>query len=181
MLMDPTQSCVLLIDVQKKLIPLVHEHQAILNHCEWLIKLANTLDIPVLASEQYPKGLDQTHEQLKQHITNVIPEKVEFSVYKNKSCLDQLHALHKNQIIILGIEAHVCVLQTVLEFRQHLNKEIFVVADAIGSRHSADKALAIERMRAAGAIIVSREMVLFEWLRQAGTPLFKQISKEFLR
>ena len=84
------------------------------------------------------------------------------------------------QVVLVGIEAHVCVLQTALELAEE-GQEVYVVADAVGSRRAVDRDVALARMRDEGVRIVTREMVVFEWLQEAGTPLFKDISKEFLR
>lgn len=86
----------------------------------------------------------------------------------------------RRQLVLCGIESHVCVLQTALDLRA-LGRDVFVVADAVGSRHPSDRQLALERMRQQRIEIVSREMVAFEWLRRADTAEFRQISKEFLR
>ena len=92
----------------------------------------------------------------------------------------RIDALDREQVVIVGIEAHVCVLQTALELRA-AGKEVYLVADAVSSRALGDVQMALERMRAAGVQVVSREMVVFEWLRQAGTDIFRAISREFLR
>jgi isochorismate hydrolase len=89
-------------------------------------------------------------------------------------------AFAKTQFVLCGIEAHVCVLQTAVDLRA-MGREVFVVNEATGSRRASDKTLALERLRAHGAEIVSREMVAFEWLHESGTPLFKDVSREFLR
>jgi nicotinamidase-related amidase len=83
-------------------------------------------------------------------------------------------------VVLIGIETHVCLLQTALELVEE-GKEVYVVADAVGSRHAADRDCALARMRQEGVRIVSREMVVFEWLGEAGTPLFRALSREFLR
>ncbi|MCV6340164.1 isochorismatase family protein, partial [Pseudomonas aeruginosa] len=89
-------------------------------------------------------------------------------------------APHRRQFVVCGSEAHVCVLQTVLDLLGR-GREVFVVEEAIGSRRSSDKALAVERMRQAGAMIVSREMVAFEWMERAGSDRFREISRNFIR
>ena len=94
--------------------------------------------------------------------------------------LGALPGSDRAQVVLIGIEAHVCLLQTALELIEE-GKEVFVVADAVGSRHAHDRDLALARMRQEGARIVSREMVAFEWLREAATPLFRDVHREFLR
>lgn len=181
MLMDAHQSLLLVVDVQEKLMPHIYEHEKVLEHCAWLMRLANHLHVPVLVSEQYPKGLGATVQSLQ---TLAEPknfmEKVHFSCASDSVCLERIHAQSRSHIVLVGIEAHVCVLQTALELSQ--NFSVFVVADAIGSRHKLDKKVALKRLHGAPSItLVTREMVLFEWLRKAGSAEFKEISQSFLR
>jgi nicotinamidase-related amidase len=107
-------------------------------------------------------------------------EKVHFSCAAEPACMDRINAGGREQIILTGAEAHVCVLQTALGLLA-AGKQVFVVADCIGSRHPRDLELALGRMGAEGVRIVSREMVVFEWLHRAGTEVFREISREFLR
>jgi nicotinamidase-related amidase len=179
MLINRHESCLLIIDVQEKLTPLIHEQTNMLAGCTWLTGLARRLKVPVLVSEQYPKGLGCTIPAIKNLLPDTLPLiKTEFSCVANPHCLEQIHQLNRPQIVIAGIETHVCVLQTALELVQQ-GKTVFVVADATSSRSETDKQLGIERMRSIGVQIVSREMVLFEWLRRSDVPEFKLISKEF--
>ena len=180
MLMNAENSSLLVVDVQDRLLTHIHGWQTVLENAMWLVRVAQRIGIPVMATEQYPKGLGQTQSDLRQLLPPAsIAEKLHFSCV-SAQCLPKLAGFERRQIVVCGIEAHVCVLQTVLELCEQ-GKEVFVVADAIGSRDPANKTLAIERMRAHGAEIVAREMVAFEWLHEAGTPLFREVSKEFLR
>ena len=179
-LINRAQSALWVIDVQDKLLNLIDDWQRVLDNVMWLTGVARELGVPVLVSEQYPKGLGGTNADLL-GVTGDAPvaDKLAFSCVA-AGCFDGLAGNDAGQVVICGIEAHVCVLQTALDLIA-AGREVFVVADAIGSRGSIDKALAIERLRTAGAIIVSREMVAFEWMRQAGTPEFKRISLNYLR
>jgi len=142
--------------------------------------VARKIGVPVMASEQYPKGLGHTNADLASELPeNAIAEKVHFSCAAAK-CLPGLLGSDRRQVVICGMESHVCVLQTAIELREQ-GKEVFVVGDSVGSRDPADKALALERMRQHGVDVVAREMVVFEWLHKAGSPLFKEVSLEFLR
>lgn len=180
MLIAADKSRLLIIDVQEKLAPTIHEGERVIANCAWLAKLAHKLEVPVVASEQYPKGLGPTVPQLKALVaSDGIAHKVHFSCVA-ADCLKDLPGAERNQIIVAGMEAHVCVLQTAFDLH-HAGHEVFVVADAISSRSPHDAALGIERMRGAGIPIVTREMVFFEWLRQAGTQRFKELSAEFLK
>lgn len=171
----------ILVDLQEKLLPHILEHEAVVNNCIWLNKLVQRLNVPMLVVEQYPKGLLRTHHEiLSTLVQSIVIEKVHFSAGRNVEFIDKLAALNKTSVVLCGIEAHVCVLQTALDL-QKLDYKVFVVADAIGSRNADDKRYAIERMYQAGISIVTKEMVLFEWLEHSGTDLFKHISKEFLK
>ncbi len=180
MLMNAHDSTLLVIDVQERLLPHIDDWQRVLENVKWLVKVAQKIGVPVIASEQYPKGIGGTHPDIAALLpAGTVVEKLHFSCVAAR-CLTPLPAASRRQMVVCGTESHVCVLQTVLDLKQH-GKEVFVVDDAVGSRRPSDKALALERMRAHGIAIVSREMVAFEWLHEAGTPLFKEISRDFLR
>jgi nicotinamidase-related amidase len=180
MLMNARESALLVVDVQERLLPHIHDWQRILENVAWLVKVAQKLDVPVMASEQYPKGIGATHPDIAALLPKeAIVEKLHFSCVAGQ-CLAPLAAYAKPQIVVCGIESHVCVQQTALDLKRS-GKEVFVVDEAVGSRKPSDKALALERMRAHGIDIISREMVAFEWLHEAGTPVFKEISRDFLR
>jgi len=180
MLIDAESSSLLVVDVQDKLLHHVDGWQTLLQNVIWLVRVANRIGVPVMATEQYPKGLGHTNMELaKEFPEGVTAEKVHFSCAAAR-CLPGIPGSERPQVVICGMESHVCVMQTAIELREQ-NKAVFVVADSVGSRNSADKDVALERMRDHGIEIVSREMVAFEWLRKAGTPLFKEVSLEFLR
>lgn len=180
MLMHAEKSVLLVIDVQEKLYQAVHESAQLVAHCDWLMRVAQTLDVPIQISEQYPRGLGLTIPRLREQVEpNHIGSKVHFSCVAG-DCLRPLPASERPQVVVCGIEAHVCVLQTVLDLHEQ-GKSVFVVEEAISSRRASDKACAVARMRAAGVTVVSREMVLFEWAHQAGTAIFKHLSQTFLR
>lgn len=181
MLLDAAQSCLLLIDVQEKFIPALQNAEETVKNCRWLIQVAQRLNVPVVASEQYPKGLGHTVAELRELFTDEqLMTKLHFSCTADPSCIAKINAIQRQQIVLIGIESHVCVLQTAIGLRQ-LGKEVFVVADAVTSRNLYDKKMALKRMRSEGVQIITKEMALFEWLHQSGTDLFKQMSKEFLR
>jgi nicotinamidase-related amidase len=178
--MRADQSALLVIDVQERLVPHIQGWQRILGHIDWLVQVAQRIGVPVAATEQYPQGIGHTQPQLAARLrAGSVGEKVHFSCVAGE-CLPGLPGMEREQIVVCGIEAHVCVLQTVLELSA-AGKQVFVVAEAVGSRDPEHKALALERMRQHGIQVVCREMVAFEWLGQAGTPLFREISKQFLK
>jgi len=181
MLVSAEQSCLLVIDVQAKLMPVIHERERVEKNCAWLMDVAREVGVPVLVSEQYPQGLGHTVDKVKAHTKDgEVMEKVYFSCVSEPACQSRLAELEREQVVVAGVEAHVCVLQTVLELCA-TGREVFLCADAVSSRDPKNAELAIERMRKAGAHIVTREMVAFEWLRRAGTPEFKEISRTYLR
>lgn len=180
MLIERDKSALLVVDIQERLLPHIHEGQAVLDNAVWLVKVAQRLGVPVMVSEQYPKGIGPTVAVLRGlTFPESVAEKLHFSCVAAK-CLEPLPGHERSQVVVAGTESHVCVLQTVLDLRAQ-GKEVFVVADAVGSRKPSDKELALARMRAHGIQIVSREMVAFEWLKQAGTDVFREVSREFLK
>jgi nicotinamidase-related amidase len=174
-------SCLLVVDFQERLMPAIHDAERIVAHGTWLIQIAQRLAVPALASEQYPKGLGHTVAAIRDLLpAEAFMEKIHFSCAADRDCMRRIDALEREQIVVIGAEAHVCVLQTALGLRA-AGKEVYLVADAVSSRSPRDVELALARMRAEGVRIVSREMVAFEWLHQAGTDTFRAISREFLR
>jgi len=179
MLIKPDTSCLLVVDIQGKLVPAVYESEQMINNCRWLIEVAKELQIPILTSEQYPQGLGHTIDSLKAILpSDTLMEKVYFSCATESQCRAMIQPY--SQVIIIGMESHVCVLQTALELKQQ-NHEVFVVADCVSSRSPQDKELALARFRQNGVEVVSREMVAFEWMQKAATDSFRHISKNYLR
>jgi len=180
MLIGADRSVLLLIDLQERLQPAIHGAASVLEASIWLTRVAQRLQVPVICTEQYVQGLGPTMPDLRRLLPDeCMIEKIHFSACADGRLL-QAAGGDRQQFIVAGTEAHVCVQQTVLDLLA-AGRQVFVVEEAIGSRRGSDKALAIERMRRHGADIVSREMVAFEWLRQAGTGLFRAISREFIR
>lgn len=180
MLIRPDASMLLHIDLQERLLPAIEGGEQALANAVWLTRIARRLEIPVGATVQYPKGLGSTVASLDAVLSpGETVEKIHFSAVREKR-LEALLGFARPQIVVTGTEAHVCVLQTVIELCD-IGKQVFVVADAIGSRRPEDRTAAIARMRDSGARVVTREMVAFEWLERAGTDLFREISRDFLR
>lgn len=176
MLIDRDASCLLLIDVQDRLAPAMAERDAMEANAAVLLKAAARLGVPVLVSEQYPKGLGPTVPALAALAgPGAVAEKTAFSCLRDDGWRGRFNALGRGQAVICGIEAHVCVLQTALHLRA-AGSEVFVVADAVASRATANRDLALARLRGAGVHVVSTEMAVFEWLGAAGTPEFKDVS-----
>ena len=180
MLMTAEKSALLVVDVQERLLPHIHDWQVLRANVMWLVGVAKKMGVPIMASEQYPKGLGHTDaELLKLLPRETVVEKLSFSCVGDR-CLSGLPGNDREQVVVCGIESHVCVLQTALDLAWQ-GKKVYVVADSVGSRDPENKALALARMRAHGIEVVGREMVAFEWLRKAGSPLFREVSHDFLR
>jgi len=173
-------SMLLVVDVQARLVPAIHDATAVVERIVWLVRLAQALGVPVAATEQYPQGLGPTVPALTALLPpGSIGEKVHFSCAA-AGCLPTLPGAGRPQVVLAGTEAHVCVLQTAFGLAA-AGREVFVVADAVGSRDPGSCTLALERMARRGIGVVSCEMVGFEWLERAGTERFREISREFLR
>lgn len=176
MLLQREKSQILMVDVQERLLPAMAEASLVAGNGARLLEAARLLAVPVLVSEQYPQGLGRTVPELAQLApSNAVHEKLEFSCHANPGLRNALSGPGR-QTILFGIEAHVCVLQTALEMAA-AQCDVTVVADAVSSRAEQSKAIALQRMQAAGVRLATTEMVLFEWLRQAGTPEFKAVSR----
>ncbi|MEO8038077.1 MAG: hydrolase [Betaproteobacteria bacterium] len=173
-------STLLIVDVQAKLLPAIHEGPRVLANCMWLVQVARRIGVPVLASEQYPQGLGPTAPELAALLpAETTRTKVHFSCVAD-GCFDGIEAWQRPQLVVAGTEAHVCVLQTVLDLAA-TGRQVFVVGDSVGSRRTDDRDLALARCRQHGIDVVSREMVAFEWLHRAGTDLFREVSRTFIR
>jgi nicotinamidase-related amidase len=167
----------LVIDYQERLLPHIYENQQLLANTLVLIEGLKALEIPLIVTEQYRKGLGITVPEIKNLFSPFNPmEKVSFSCYDDQAIGKALAATGQKSVVICGIEAHVCVLQTAIDLMEN-NYMPVVVADCISSRRPDDKQTAIKRMRQEGIIITSCEAILFELCRAAGTDQFKAISK----
>jgi len=165
----------LVIDLQEKLLPSISAKERVVQNAVRLVKGCTALRIPALVTEQYKKGLGPTTAEMAAAIPDFAPiEKLAFSACGAVSVVDRLQKLGATDIVVCGIEAHVCVCQTTLDLLDR-GLRVFVIADAIGSRTEENRTIGIERMRQAGAIIVSTEMILFELLGCAGTEEFKSV------
>lgn len=176
MLLQADQSCLLVVDIQERLAPAITGGETLIARVATLIKGAEALNVPILVSEQYPKGLGHTVEPLASLLRGQqVIEKTHFSCLREPGFADHVRRLHRQQVVVVGMEAHVCVLQSVKDLLLH-QYDVFVVADGIGSRVEENRRLALERMQRAGASIVTLEMVLFEWLERADRPEFRPVT-----
>lgn len=170
--------CALVIDVQERLLPVMDTANRVEANVLKLVKGLQILGLPILVSEQYPKGLGHTVDSVKEVLAGreTLVEKVAFSCCEEPTFFSALSKLGKKTVILCGIEAHICVLQTVLDLEENGFLPV-VVEDCIASRNPNDKAVALERMRKTGAVITTLESILFELTGAAGTDQFKLISK----
>jgi nicotinamidase-related amidase len=171
------KTCLLIIDVQERILPVIKDHQSITENILKLIKGFKIMGLPIYLTEQYPKGLGPTIDLITKELDDLNPiEKMSFSC----SGANKLFTVLKNkkllQIVVAGIEAHVCVQQTVLDLLAN-DFQVNVAADAISSRREKDYLLATDRMQIYGAEVSSTESVLFELLNVCGTEEFRAISK----
>jgi nicotinamidase-related amidase len=176
MLMRAERSCLLVVDVQERLAPVMTDPRRVIYGCTLLMRAAHRLDIPIVVSEQYPQGIGSTIVDLRPWLPaeGALP-KTHFSCADEPAIMDRLEATGRPQCVLAGVEAHICVLQTALDLRGK-GLEVFVVADACASRRAASEDMAWGRLRQAGVAVVSVEMVVFEWLRVARTAEFKELS-----
>lgn len=175
MLIRADTSCLLVVDIQARLAPVMAEPEKTVANTALLLKAASRLDVPLLVSEQYPEGIGHTVPELTPLFPpDSVVEKMHFSCLGEDVYRRRLEGLGRPQAVVAGIEAHVCVLQTTEDLLS-AGLDVFVVADATSSRNRRNHDAALERLRAAGARIVTTEMVVFEWLGRAGTAAFKDM------
>lgn len=180
MLLSREKSQVLIIDVQDKLLKAISGKDRVVDSCVRLVHGARKLEIPITLSEQYPQGLGPTVDSIRDAFANdgFVADKTEFSCMRNALLKDRLHDLRRagrSQVVVGGIEAHVCVLQTAIDLEAQ-GFEAFVVADAVSSRSKLSRKLALSRLQKSGVDVVDSEMVLFEWMERSGTREFKQLQ-----
>ncbi|MCC7084757.1 MAG: hydrolase [Pirellulales bacterium] len=173
--MSADDAGLLVVDVQGKLIDLIEQHERIIWNIRRLLDGAILLGVPALATEQYPQGLGATLPELAQRLGRRF-DKTSFSCAACSDICRELRASDRRKWLVCGIEAHVCVQQTVLDLLAE-GISIYVAADAIGSRFKFDYEVALRRMESSGATITTTEAALFEWCEDSKSPQFKQISQ----
>ncbi|HEY1731792.1 MAG TPA: hydrolase [Terriglobales bacterium] len=173
-------SCALVVvDIQEKLLPPIFNKEALLKNSQLLIRLAKILDLPIVVTTQYSKGLGSTVPEIASLLEDVPAfDKLEFSCFGSEQFRSRLKALpgNRNTVLLCGMEAHICVMQTALGA---LNQGylVHVASDAVGSRAEWNWKIGLERVKSAGAVISSTEMMMYELLRCSGTPQFKELLK----
>ncbi|KPK36552.1 MAG: hydrolase [Nitrospira bacterium SG8_35_1] len=176
-ILQKSASVLVIVDIQERLVPAMSEKQKVYDNCGHLIEVSKLLDIPIVVTEQYPKGLGPTVDEIKGSLPSYEPlTKITFDCCGGDGFLERISSLGRKQIILTGMETHVCVLQTCLSLLKE-GCTVHLVGDAVCSRKKGDYLAAREMMRDAGAVITCTETVLFQLLEKAGTPEFKAISK----
>lgn len=165
----------LVIDLQEKLLPKIPTAAAVVRNTAFLIDAARALDVPVQATEQYPKGLGPTVPELAKRLPER-PDKVAFSCCAVPAVVETLRRGARPKVVLAGIETHVCVQATAFDLLAQ-GFQVAIPVDAVGSRYSIDHDMALRRLEKAGAILTTAEAVAFEWVGGAAHPRFKEISK----
>jgi nicotinamidase-related amidase len=173
--MSAADAGLLVIDVQEKLLPLIPENTALTRNIAFLIDAARLLDMPVQATEQYPKGLGATVPDLARRLPER-PDKTAFSSCAVASVVEQFHRAARPKVVLAGIETHVCVLHTALDLLA-LDFRVYLPVDAVGARYRIDHDTALRRLEQAGAVPTTTECCVFEWLGGSTHPRFKEISR----
>ena len=171
----PYRSALLVVDLQYRLVQVMHDRKKLKRRAGRLVQGSSILGIPQLVTEQYPRGLGETVEEVARHLVpRCIEEKTRFSAFIHP-IRERLKELEVDSVVIAGVEAHVCVLRTCLDL-MHAGYRVYPVWDAISSRRVEDKEAARERLTQAGAVPSTVESVLFEWLGDADDSRFRQIQ-----
>jgi nicotinamidase-related amidase len=177
--LDPKQCALIVIDIQEKLLPPIFRKEQLVRNAQLLIRLAGILKIPTLMSTQYSKGLGNTVPEIASLLPDVQPlEKVVFSCFGSDVFCSSLKRVpgNRNTVVLCGMETHICVAQTALAALRE-GYLVHVAADAVSSRTELNWQIGVDRMRAAGAVISSTEMIIYEALGSSGTAEFKDMLK----
>jgi nicotinamidase-related amidase len=178
--LDRNDTVLVIIDVQERLMPVIHERFDVEGNIERLVRGTHLLGVPTLLTEQYVKGLGPTVEPIRRALEETSGyrpiEKSCFSAHGSTAFSAQLAALDRRHVLMAGVEAHVCVYQTVRDLLR-VGRTVSILADAVSSRTAQNKDIALRRLMAEGAKLSSTEMALFELLGVSGTDEFRAISK----
>ena len=183
LLCNAENSCLMIVDIQEKLSAVMPEKviNRLKSNADVLLTAADRLNVPVIVTMQYPKGLGDVENFVKDKLNEKSKcfEKTSFSCLGAEGLLEHLEKLNKKQIIMIGLESHICVLQSAIELTEK-GYDVFVVSDAIASRKLTSYETSLTRLEQANIWLLNTESVLFEWLRNASHPEFKSLSKLIL-
>lgn len=171
----PELSVLVVIDVQDRLLAKIPTAAALVRNSAFLLDVAQLLDVPIRATEQYPKGLGPTTAELARRLPSTRPAKTAFSCCGAGTFLEELEMLRRPNVVLVGMETHVCVAQTALDLL-HAGLHVFLPADALAARGAIDHDTALRRLEQAGAVPTTAEAVAFEWVADANHPRFKAVS-----
>jgi len=175
MLIRAADSCLIVIDMQERLVTAMQAPARTIRNAKLLVSAARDMEVPVLLTEQYPKGLGHTVPELAAVAQGFpVMEKLHFSCMEDPGFAAAFQALGRRQAVIAGMEAHICVVQTAANVMED-GYEVFVVTDATSSRSLESEKACLDRLSALDAGIVTTEMVVFEWLGRAGTETFRKL------
>lgn len=166
---------IICIDIQEKLVKMLEQGDKIASNCEKLLKAANTLNISTIITEQYPKGLGSTIEPIKSITSFITVEKTTFSALKTEEFVKTFKNINKKNVIIFGIETHICVLQSVIDLLKE-NYNVFIISDCCASRNKDNHNTALNLAQQEGARIITLEIALFNFLKSSQHPNFKEIQ-----
>lgn len=174
MRLSPLTTLLCIIDVQERLLPVVPDADRVVSRCCRLAATAALLEVPRCLTEQYPRGLGKTSPVL----AAMLPEAEEKMAFSSAGCSVVTRALTKHvaNVVVAGLETHVCVSQTALDLLAS-GRGVFVAVDAVASRHAIDHETALRRLEAAGAVLMTSEAILFEWCRSAEHPQFQAVRR----
>jgi nicotinamidase-related amidase len=176
-MLSKEQALLVLVDVQGKLAKIVHDSESLIENLIKLIQGLRILRVPIIWVEQYPEGLGSTIEEVAQYLTGIKPiRKISFNACENETFVQAVKETGRQQLLVAGIETHICVYQTSIGLKK-LGYEVQVVTDAVSSRTLANKEIGLEKMKSAGIAWTSVETVLFELMKIAEGDHFKQIIK----
>lgn len=171
------ETLLLVVDIQERLAQSVHDAEQVVRNVSKLIRACHLLEVPVLCTEQYPRGLGRTVASLKELMGEEDPvEKITFSCCATDTFMRRLRSFNRNDVLVVGMEAHVCVYQTSVELLE-FGYNVHLVADAVSSRTEGNRDIGIRCIEKAGGNLTSTEMVIFELQRVAGGERFKALSK----
>lgn len=177
-LLTPDHCALIVIDIQEKLLPPIFEKERLVRNSQLLVRLATILHIPIVVTTQYSKGLGAVVPEIDSLLPELKPlDKLEFGCFGNSEFCSNIASLKdRNTLLLCGMEAHICVLQTAMGALNQ-GRSVHIAADAVSSRSELNWKLGLERMRDAGAVISSTEMMIYELLGKSGSPEFKEMLK----
>jgi nicotinamidase-related amidase len=169
-------SVLVVIDIQDRLLAKIPTAASLVRNAGFMLDVAAALEVPVRATEQYPKGLGPTTPEIARRLPAALPSKTTFSCCGTGTFLEELEMLGRRNIVLVGMETHVCVAQTALDLLE-AGLHVFLPVDALAARGAADHDAALRRLEQAGAVPTTTEAVAFEWMGDSTHPQFKAVSK----